>query len=161
MRKMRNKRSQEEMVGFILIIVLVAIIALVFLVISLRKPVEVRESVNVEDFLYSSLYFTTSCQQETGVYDFRDVIKACYHNEKCSDGKDSCEVLNETSASLIEAGFKFGEEAEYKAYAFKIRAGNSSLVYLSKGNYTGTKTGGQVSVPMLGESFNIQLELYS
>jgi len=38
MKSIKDKKAQEEMVGFVLIVVLVAIIAVIFLGITLRKP---------------------------------------------------------------------------------------------------------------------------
>src|SRR3989338_7985995 len=56
------KRSQEEMVGFALIIILVSIILLVFLAFSLSKSkTESTESYEVNSFLQSTLQYTTAC----------------------------------------------------------------------------------------------------
>ena len=53
MSKKTSKKAQEEMIGFVLIIVLVAVIALVFLAISIRKPAEIRDKKEIQNFLYS------------------------------------------------------------------------------------------------------------
>ena len=49
--KSKDKLGQEEMIGFVLIIILVAIIILVFLSFSLKKPVKD----NVESYEVESL----------------------------------------------------------------------------------------------------------
>jgi len=57
-----NKKAQEEMVGFALIIIVVAVILLVFLSIGLRKDGrEDVESYEVASFIQSLLQYHTSC----------------------------------------------------------------------------------------------------
>ena len=58
-----EKKGQEEMVGFALILILVAIIVLVFIGFSIRSPEkESVESYEVESFLQSMLQYTTECE---------------------------------------------------------------------------------------------------
>jgi len=159
-----KKKAQEEMVGFILIVVLVSIIAVVFLFIVLRKPVEVRQSSEVSDFLYSSLIYTTDCKpSQEQVYEFKDIVKACLNKEKCISGEDTCDILNKTASEMIEAGFGITPEAKYKAYDFKIftgnETGNQTLLYLQKGNITSNIVGSEAFF-MSGDSFHLKLRLY-
>jgi len=155
------RKGQEEMVGFVMIIVLVSVIALVFLVISIRKPTEMRTSKEVESFLHSALLFTSSCQSSSErVYDFKDLIEACLKNERCLDEENSCDVLNNTASELIETSFSVGENARYKAYNFKIYEENETLISLRKGNYTSSITGGELLLYISARNLNIRLELY-
>jgi hypothetical protein len=158
----KEKKSQEEMVGFVLIIVLVAVIVLVFLAISIRKNNGVQESRDVENFMHSSLLFTSPCQPRQGeVYDLRDLIVACYNNEKCLSGEEACKILNGTFIGLIENGFQVGEEAKYKAYEFRIYKENETIFYLSRGNFSANKLGPIVPVPISpGEDISIDIKLY-
>lgn len=119
--KRKNKRSQEEMVGFALIIIIVAVIALVFLAISInKKPVE-RESLELSSFLASSLKYTTNCtKSEIYYYDLRELVKACFDNEKCSDGKDTCEVLRQELTGIIKEGYPVGENEANKGVKLDI-----------------------------------------
>ena len=159
-KKMIRKRAQEEIVGFVLIIVLVAVIALLFLAFSIRRPVEMQESREIEDFLHSSLSLTTDCKpSEERVYDLRDLIGACYNNEKCFDDKSACNVLNKTAFELIENSFQVGEEARYKSYNFRIYFQNTTLLYLSSGEETGSKSGAEIYIPISRENFYIRLEV--
>lgn len=159
----KKRKAQEEMVGFVLIIVLVAVIALVFLAISVRKPVEIQESADIENFLQASLLFTTSCQASPEItYDLKDLIKACYKNERCLDGEEACNALNKTSFGLVEAGFDISEEAKYKGYIFKIYdEGNNIIVYLTKGNQTATKTEGETYIRAEGQKLYARMQLFS
>jgi len=142
----KSKRSQEEMVGFVLIIVLVAVIVLVFLAISLRKPAEMQEDKDVKSFLQASLLYTTGCQPRQGeVYNFKDLMLACYNNQNCISGDDACSVLNKTASDMIENSFKLG--GKYTAYEFAVYIGGEDSFYLSKGNLSGSKVGSFIALP--------------
>lgn len=157
----KMKKAQEEMVGFVVIIVLVTVIALVFLSFSIRKTSEVVDSKEVESFLHSSLLYTSDCEVSSRNYDFRDLIKGCYSKEKCDSEEDICEILKQTADNLISNSFDVGEEKEFKGYDFKIYYGNESFVNLIKGNYTSKTSGSFVLVPIGRESVNMTLRLYS
>lgn len=58
---MREKNAQQEMVGFILIVVLVIVALMVFLVISANKPLVSVDSPATESLLASVLTYTTDC----------------------------------------------------------------------------------------------------
>jgi len=162
MRKIINsKRSQEEMVGFVLIIVLVAVIALVFLAISMRKPVGMTRSYELQAFLQSSLSVTTECKQNPlKIYDFKDLIGACYKNEVCLSGKTACEVLDYTAKDLIENSFRIDKSGEYKSYEFEINAETGNILSLERGEKKGSKIGGNAILQISGEKVNITLILY-
>ncbi len=57
-----NKKSQEEMVGFVMVVVVVAVIFLVFLGIMMRKPgaAEDRTQIN-EVSLFLDAFFSWIC----------------------------------------------------------------------------------------------------
>lgn len=157
----KSKCSQEEMVGFVLIIVLVAIIALIFLAISLRKPAGMIESKEVKNFLHSALMFTSNCQRTPETFlDFKDLVGACYNHEKCLNETEACEILNNTARGLVEKGFNI---ERYKGYTLKIYSGgNKTLFYLSKGNETKVRYGSEVyfySYEIDGKVY-IQLRLF-
>jgi len=160
-KKRKSKRSQEEMIGFVLIVVLVAIIALIFLAISARKPVRMQESKEIENFLHSSLLYTTDCKPSPEIiYDFKDLIKACLKKNRCLNGELSCDVLNETAFGLIEAGWKLEERGRYKAYIFKVYKGEETLVHLSRGEITTKKQGAEVYLPVAEESVYVRMEVF-
>ena len=162
-KKLGSKRAQEEMIGFVLIIVLVAIIALVFLAIGLRKqPASAVESRSIEDFLYACKQYSTTCQPNAAeFYNFDGLVKACYDNEYCLDGNNSCDVLNETAFGLIESSWKTGKEAMYKGYVFRISKDNRTILYLSKGNETSSKMGEEVYVSTMTGNIAIRMDVFS
>lgn len=156
------KRAQEEMVGFVLIIVLVAVIALVFLAISLRKPAAERGSEEITNFLHSSMLYTTGCQPRGGeVYNFKELITACLGNENCLNNESACDILNKTASELINLGFQAGEDAKYKGYVMKIYGeNNQTLFYLAKGKTAGNKLADEVRVYGGAVETAVRLELY-
>ena len=110
-KKMINKKAQEEMIGFVLIVVLVSVIALIFLAISIRKTDGEIENKEIEKFLHASLLFSIECKEDRN-YDFKDLIKACYNNEQCLDGDNPCDLLDKTALELVENSFKIYEKAK-------------------------------------------------
>ena len=108
MRKIINK-GQQEMVGFILIVVMVVIAIMIFVVISVRKPAEIIESKDVSNMIGSMLRYTTDCAIvfEPQYDDVRDLIKSCYSNEYCSNiDEEACDhledILNETITDVLK-----------------------------------------------------------
>jgi len=154
-----KKKSQEEMVGFVLIIVLVVVIGLIFLVLSLRKPSSLNTSEEINSFLHASSKFTTSCQKYKGdFYDLSGLISACSKREDCFNGTFSCTILNETINTLINSSFKVGEK--YKGYYFKAYQRNETLFSIKKGNETNSKVGGEISIYTEAGNIKLVLELY-
>lgn len=144
-----KKKAQEEMVGFILIIVLVAIILLVFLGFSLNQsPAEV-ESYEVNNFIWSFLSYTTDCQDSNNqYYSVQDLIFQCEKNPigTCLDENNTCEVLNETLKGILNESWDVGENWPNKGYELKIFKNSTSgmepiIPIIGKGNKTNNYKG--------------------
>jgi hypothetical protein len=59
---MKNKKAQNEIVGFAIILVVVSVALIMFLVISAKKPSDdFIENYEVEAFIQSFLEYTTTC----------------------------------------------------------------------------------------------------
>ena len=99
---MKNKKAQEEMVGFGLIIVIVAVVLLVFVSLTFRKSGVEIESYEVESFLNSLLQKTTDCESFVGYIDVEDLIEECMDNGACLDGRNACLALNESIKEVLE-----------------------------------------------------------
>jgi hypothetical protein len=147
------KRGQEEMIGFVLIIVLVAVIALVFIAIQIRKPGEIQDSKEIQNFLYSSLKFTTECKMNNWSFEnVGDLVEDCYLEEDCLNG-DSCRILNRTFSGLINSNFN------KENWRIEIYKGNETgILDIQKGNKTGRMEGGEV---IIGDRVRINLKVYS
>ena len=82
---MDKKRAQQEIVGFVLIVVIVMIGLMVFLVISIRTENEVTNSAEVDNILSSIMRHTTNCaisyEPDYGTFeDFETIIKEISSN---------------------------------------------------------------------------------
>lgn len=137
--KMKNKKSQEEMVGFALIMIIVAVVLLVFLGLSLRNPQQEEvESYEVDSFISSFLQYTTDCEEnyETNYFSIEDLISSCADMEDCFDGRGTCEVLEETIKELVERSWDVGEDNPVKGYELKISLENQEILLMQEGNVT-------------------------
>tara|TARA_Y100000310_G_scaffold304178_1_gene343093 strand:+ start:524 stop:1078 length:555 start_codon:yes stop_codon:yes gene_type:complete len=130
MEKQRKtkKKSQQEIIGFVLIIVIVSVIGVVFLSLSIGRgePSE-QTSIEVSNLLESSMYYTTDCavnfvpQYKNG----QDLVKACWNGDRCLDENNehtigACEFLNNTLKTIIEQGLEVCDECVNKAYKLNI-----------------------------------------
>lgn len=103
MRKIN--RGQQEMVGFILIIVMVVIGLMVFLVITLKKPQAEVESAQAENILSSVLRTTSDCVvNEPDRESIRDLFRRCYDGRDCTNlNLKACNYLNRTLSGLLKS----------------------------------------------------------
>lgn len=140
----KKKKAQEEMVGFALIMIVVAVILLMFVAFSLRNPQkETVESYEVESFIQAFLQYTTDCAEgyEPVYYPVRKLITACKNKDICSDGEDTCEVLNSTLREIIEESWQVGPETPIKGYELEIISDNNQMIVIKEGNQTSNSKG--------------------
>jgi hypothetical protein len=140
---MKSKKAQEEMVGFVLIMLIVAVIFLVFLAIFVRRGLTDTdvESVEVSHFLDSILEYTTECSLDGDGYTFLnvgDLFRECVDNDfyNCfgytdpDTGETTCEILRRTiEDDLIEEGwglFDLSAGSQYAGYSFEAMYDPSS-----------------------------------
>jgi type II secretory pathway pseudopilin PulG len=121
---MMNKRAQEEMVGFVLIVVIVVVISVILLGISLRSDStqSVEESEELNSFLSSVAQITSDCEKPKN--DFLvigDLVKKCYDNQVCSDERIICDVLSSTLEDVLESStYVVDEDSANQYYDLKI-----------------------------------------
>jgi hypothetical protein len=132
----KNKKAQEEMVGFALIIIIVAVILLVFVGFSLRGSVkDTVESYEVESFIQVFLQYSTDCRDRTNDFlTIRELILECNNLAKCSDERDTCEVLNSTMTEIISESWPVGENRPVKGYSLNISSESRNILVLEGGN---------------------------
>lgn len=153
-----NKRSQEEMIGFVIIIVLVAVIGVIFLALSMRPSSKQLSSAELNGFLYSSLKVTSSCYNVEPL-NLKELVTACQENKVCDDETLACDSLNTTASELIEQAFPIEQDSKYKGYNLRISQRNETLLELEKG-VEGNRMVGEVPVYGLGGNSYIRLELF-
>ena len=174
-----NKKGQHEIVGFILIVVIVVVIGLFLLVFYLRqKPVETQSS-DIQNFLQSSMRHTTDCALNyvPEYENIQDMIKSCYEykNQECLDGRNVCDVLNETLFELVPKSLQIDREGKYNTYSMfiynedisksdeenvdKEEIKNQEILRLSQGNCTGSKTGAEHPIPYYPGNIIVDIEV--
>lgn len=130
-----KKKSQEEMVGFGLIVVIVAVIILVFLFFVLKGKENFQESYEINSFVQSMLRYTTDCEDNQGYLRIERLISRCVENERCTDGRNSCEVLNKTLDLIMKQAWKVKDRPE-KGYSILINSEKGLVTNLEEGNLT-------------------------
>jgi len=159
------KRSQEEMVGFALIMIIVAVIILVFLGFSLRSSKkETIESYEVESFLQSMLQYTTDCEDYFEPLPVQKLIFNCYGKEQCLDERETCDVLNSTLTEILNESWKIGE-TPVKGYELRIianpeEAPEEIIPKIEKGNVTSNSKGASQQFAKGGNSAEIYLKIF-
>lgn len=117
------KRGQEELVGFVAIMILLGIVFLVFLTFSLRSPQQdIRENSDAYYFLASSMEVTSECAIgiNNRLLTVAELFPACRQDQLCVDGRTSCDVMNSTLIDLVERGFKPGPETPVQGYELTV-----------------------------------------
>jgi len=136
LRLPESKRSQHEIVGFVIIVVIVSVIGLILLSFGIGRDTPKQTSAEISHFLQSSMYHTTDCAINyiPQYKDVEDLIKLCYNGQRCLDERDACEVLNLTLQDLIESGFDIDENGINKAYKIKIYHTDSDSTQIADDN---------------------------
>lgn len=157
--KRKSTKAQEEMIGFVLIVVLVIVVLVIFLGFSLRSPVkESVESYEVDNFMQVLLFYTTNCKDDTNNYIItRDLIRKCAQGKECVDGRDTCDVLNQTISETMNLIWDISEYSQYSGYEMNISLNNQEVIYLKKGNITNNYKGPKENI---GANADIDLKIY-
>ncbi len=151
-----RRKAQEEIVGFVLIVVIVAIIFLVFLGIAIRQPgtTTPKESRDVAQFLGSIMEYTSECtvSYEPAYLDLGELLKECYTDSECRSEREACEVLEETLKAAISTNWKIGPERPVKGYVFNssyVSEGiTREVIYVSDGACGTERVGAEYLTPV-------------
>ena len=159
MLPMANKRAQEEIVGFAVIVIIVSIILIFFLIFSLSDQ-PATESYEAESFLQSSLHYTSSCADNGEFLPVQKLIVSCYGEEKCDNEQEACVVLNETLEGILGESWPVGSDFPVKGYKMEILAGEEAILSIREGNITGSYKGAQQILPEGRASIRALFNLY-
>lgn len=159
MRKiLGNKKAQEELVGFGLIVVIVVVAILFVLIFSLKNnSSQDNQSYQVGNFVQSVLQYTTNCTNYLGNYSVQDLIFQCANGNTCLNEENSCKVLNETVKGALDAGWNVQKGSSVKGYKMDILEGNSGLMQFKAGNQTNSYKGALENLAK--GSYNIQISM--
>jgi hypothetical protein len=119
-----NKKAQEEMVGFGLILILVAIVFIVFISVYIRKPSESVTDYQSTSFVQSILQYTTTCQEENMKnLSIQELISKCQSGNKCYyRNMEPCGLLKNTIKLITQESWNVGPKNPVKGYSFIINA---------------------------------------
>jgi len=94
----KSKKAQQEMIGFVVIILLIVIVGIIFLSFSLHRSKRsiAYEYQEVNDLLYAMMQYTTNCNYKK----MQEVIRDCINGEKCKD-KDACKYVREELENIF------------------------------------------------------------
>jgi len=164
--KFRNLKGQQEMVGFVLIVVLVIIGLMVFLIISVRNSPEPVNSLAIKNMLASIMKHTTECAIvfEPQYDNFEDLFKSCYKNDTCINlGRSACDYLNNSLREVLED--VMDSEATVGAYQVdffvKDGEGQQGLLRIIEGNCIGSALAAQRSIVSGSESLIVRIKTCS
>ena len=158
--KIDNKRAQEEIVGFAMIVIIVSIILIFFLVFSLSDE-PVTNSYETESFLQAALAYTSSCEDRNNFLPVQGLIVSCYNEARCDDEKDACVVLNETLKGILEESWQVGSDFPAKGYNLEVFTSEEQILSIEKGNIPGNYKGAQQVLPYSGAQISVLFNVYS
>lgn len=118
------RKAQEEIMGFVLIVVLLVIVGVIFLGIRLRNPEPVqRESELIYRFIESSMEQTTDCKtSESGNFWTLDsLIRDCHtYNNECISGDKTCDIVENALKDILNSTWQVGPDFPFKGYEIEI-----------------------------------------
>jgi len=156
----KSKRSQEEMVGFGVIVGLVAVILLIFLYFAISgKSKDSLDDYKAQSFLQSVMNYNTNCD---GVRELNlsveKLIGECSANRTCVNGLNSCHVLTTTMNNLLEKGWQ--GEGEISGYSLNITEEGREVISFQKGNNTGNSKGALFPTNRYGPLIEARFKIY-
>lgn len=140
----RNRKAQQEMIGFVVIVVLVSIIGMVFVFLLISRA-DNKENGNPEaaSLLESLMHYTTECAINY-IPQYKDgegLINSCYNNELCLNQKEACVVANQTFTYLLKTSLDINPSNKNKAFNLNAYyTSNSSneaipILYINDGKF--------------------------
>ena len=166
-----SKKGQEEIVGFVLIVVLVVIVLIIFLGIQLRNPKpQQRESELIYQFLESSMEQTSNCTLSSGAsyLALDDLIRECHETgSSCISGESSCDSAEETFKELVNGSFEVGQNYPHKGYDISAlyvvnvsgQSQTESVLNITAGNCSDTYLGNSYWIPEFPGSIIVRAKL--
>lgn len=158
------KKGQEEIVGFIVIVVLVVIIGLVLLGLNLGgEKKSTIESTEASHLLDGLMEFTSDCKIGISYRPVGELFEDCYSGMLCEDGFEACEVLNKTLVGIFESGLRVGGGRPLEGFEFVsnyvLDDSDEEIIRLIEGNCTGKILGASRVRPAFPGKIEVRLRL--
>src|SRR3989338_10651414 len=170
---LEKRKGQEEIVGFVLIVVIVAVVFVIFLGIRLRnfEPSQ-KQSEILYQFIESSMEQTTECVLSLNGRNLAldSLIKECYSTDnRCTSGETSCQIAEKTMRNILNNTWKVGVEYPYKGYEIGAdyfynssnQGQNEEILLISEGNCNNSFVGNSYWIPEFPESIIVNAKLCS
>jgi len=136
------RKGQEEMVGFVLIVIMLIVMGLVFMF-MIRPRTEARKDMQTENLLHSILESTSEGKS------LRNLIEECVEGIGCTETKQVIE--GRLDASLKSSGLVLNRTLN----GYSLTAGN--VLNITQGNLTGNVA---TAISYLGEDTEVILRFY-
>ncbi len=155
-----KKGGQQEIVGFVLIVVLVVVGLMVFLVISLKDSPVNDDSVVVSNVLNVIMKYTTGCAiiYEPDYDSFEDLFKSCYLGDRCGNlGVSACDYLNESLSDVL--GDLMASDASVGFYELDFSVdGEEAIMSISSGECVGSVSAAQRKIVSGSDTLAIRMK---
>lgn len=156
-------KGQQEMVGFVLIVVIVIVGMFVFLMFSFGQD-DVSENVIVNNVLSAIMKTSSDCAMvyEPNYDDMRDLFRSCYEGRRCANTLEmACDTLEESLRSILDEVLVL--EPVINAYQLDFSVSDDEgilgIFKLVEGNCTGNIYGSEpVSIRVTGDE-NLRVSL--
>ena len=142
---MKNKKAQEEMVGFVLIVIMLIVMGIILLFL-VRPRIEAKKDLQVENLLNSMLESTSAGKS------IRDMVSNCAMGVGCAETTD--ELKARLDASLSSSGLVLGKTLN--AYSFSVSKDATAFINISNGNFTGNSITALVAL----QNADVMLKFY-
>ena len=159
----KGKKAQEEVFGFVIIVLIVMIIGLVFFAFSLRRPSEIIEpkQAELDDLLQAMLSYTTNCEISNSNQSIRELIRECNNNpSRVCNNQQVCEYLETELTNMLEE-FLGQNMANSYVHAYTLNITTQEPINIANGELKGNFFGSSISIPNLGgQDITIKLRFY-
>lgn len=162
-----NRKAQEEMFGFVVLVVLIIIIGVIFFIFSLKQTPAATINSKIQkadDLNIALLAYTTDCRDNSNqLLEVRRLIRECYirpYGTCYGKTITFCNALNQTIMNIANK-----TELTLKANGFKVNissdeTGLFSYIY-TKGNLTGNSfSSTDYSIVVPGSFLNFRITYF-
>lgn len=157
-----NKKAQEEIIGFGIILVIIAIVALIFISISINKAQkEEVEDYEASSFLKVLMEKTTECEKNAKFLAVKDTVFECGREYTCLNGESACELLNDTLEETMNDNWKVGVSEPIKGYNLVIEYEGELYFNISEGSITQEYKGAMQEYSKINENTETYLNIYT
>ena len=133
--RLNVKRGQQEIVGLVVIVLIVSIMGLVFLSFMIGRGEVVKDSsTELGNLLNAEMMKSSDCAINF-IPEYSNVeklIKDCYENRNCLDGRRGCDVLEELLRLDVGNALRVNSENVNKGFELSVKYRDIELKDLGK-----------------------------